>query len=258
MNLNMKFFKYLPPERKTFFKDGLVRFTQPMFLNDPFECIPKFPIVEDVKLALLSEIKNLESTLPGISNFAIPELEMINHDFLNEKIRKAQELLNKELGIFSLSKNWNNILMWSHYAQNHQGFCLEFDCNHEFFKDHFSDGGKRYKVMKSVVYSSIRSNIRMSTETPLSYDFFITKNNKWKYEHEVRLFVSLNQADVMRDENIYLFKLPYSALKSVIVGANAENDLKEDIIKFGQLHKVKIYENVVSNDSYLLKRKRVI
>lgn len=253
----MKLFKYFPPERETFFEDGLIRLTQPMFLNDPFECVPKMPNVEDFKFALLTELDKLDSTLPGISNFAIPEWEIINHDFLNEKIRKAQESLNRELGIFSLSKYWNNVLMWSHYAQNHQGFCLEFDCNHEFFKDHFSDGGKRYKIMKSVVYSSIRPNIRMSTETPLSYDIFITKNNKWKYEHEVRLFVSLNQADVIKGENIYLFKVPNSAVKSVIIGANAKNELKEKIIQFGKLHTIKTYEIVVSNESFVLKRKLI-
>ena len=36
----MELFKYLPPERKTFFTDFLLRFTQPSDLNDPFECLP--------------------------------------------------------------------------------------------------------------------------------------------------------------------------------------------------------------------------
>ena len=33
-------YKYLPPDRITYFSNELLRFTQPADLNDPFECIP--------------------------------------------------------------------------------------------------------------------------------------------------------------------------------------------------------------------------
>jgi len=39
-------YKYLPPDRKTYLDDELLRFTQPGALNDPFECIPIVPKVD--------------------------------------------------------------------------------------------------------------------------------------------------------------------------------------------------------------------
>ena len=42
-------YKYLPPDRKTYLDDELLRFTQPGALNDPFECIPIVPKVDPEK-----------------------------------------------------------------------------------------------------------------------------------------------------------------------------------------------------------------
>ncbi len=32
-------------------------------------------------------------------------------------------------GIYSLSKSYNENLMWTHYANKHRGYCLGFDYN---------------------------------------------------------------------------------------------------------------------------------
>lgn len=39
----------------------------------------------------------------------------------------ADEIDNKRIGIACLSENWNSLLMWSHYAENHKGYCTGFD-----------------------------------------------------------------------------------------------------------------------------------
>src|SRR3954471_5525958 len=41
------------------------------------------------------------------------------------KVRLDQELGTR--GVLSLSERWNSVLMWSHYADNHRGVCIEFD-----------------------------------------------------------------------------------------------------------------------------------
>ncbi|TOC13300.1 hypothetical protein CGJ90_24575, partial [Vibrio parahaemolyticus] len=35
--------------------------------------------------------------------------------------------MTSSFGICSLSKTFENILMWSHYADNHKGFVVEFE-----------------------------------------------------------------------------------------------------------------------------------
>ena len=48
-------------------------------------------------------------------------------------VNLIQEYLINNIGIFSLSKVPDNILMWSHYADSHKGIVLEFDSNHAYF-----------------------------------------------------------------------------------------------------------------------------
>jgi hypothetical protein len=56
-----------------------------------------------------------------INGRIIPEeLERIKKSF--ENVRKRQ----MNYGVFTLSESNSNILMWSHYADNHMGFCIEF------------------------------------------------------------------------------------------------------------------------------------
>ena len=54
-------------------------------------------------------------------------------------MEKVRRIRNQELraqisqrGVACFTTELNNILMWSHYADGHKGFCLEFDTN--FFK----------------------------------------------------------------------------------------------------------------------------
>jgi len=35
--------------------------------------------------------------------------------------------MSKKIGIFSLSKKYDDELLWAHYANSHKGFCIEYD-----------------------------------------------------------------------------------------------------------------------------------
>ena len=39
------------------------------------------------------------------------------------------------MGVTCFTEDCTNLLMWSHYAENHTGFCLEFDASNEFFSN---------------------------------------------------------------------------------------------------------------------------
>lgn len=43
------------------------------------------------------------------------------------RIKKLYQLLDKSFGVLSLSEKPDDILMWSHYSNSHNGICLEFD-----------------------------------------------------------------------------------------------------------------------------------
>jgi len=54
-------YKYIPPERKTYLSDSLLRFTPPSALNDPFECLPGITD-EGVEEGLIQFEKKLNET----------------------------------------------------------------------------------------------------------------------------------------------------------------------------------------------------
>ncbi len=89
-------------------------------------------------------------------------------------------------GVMCLTSSMQNTLMWSHYADSHRGYCVEYEVS---AIDIAMNGGKIYAY--DVQYSSKIGNIPI-------FDFFIspyeatkryysTKSIDWAYEDEIRL-----------------------------------------------------------------------
>lgn len=103
-----------------------------------------------------------------------------------EICRAATQRLIDRARVLSFSENWDNILMWSHYADSHKGLCLGFTVSR------FA----RNTVFKNVRYPPASDENERPT-LDLSHEEFITtrmaeiaiyvKSHDWKYEDEVRL-----------------------------------------------------------------------
>jgi hypothetical protein len=52
---------------------------------------------------------------------------------LTADVRNQFLCVHSIIGVLSLSEKRDNLLMWAHYAQNHEGFVIEFDESHDFF-----------------------------------------------------------------------------------------------------------------------------
>lgn len=75
-----------------------------------------------------------------------------------------------------------NILMWSHYANGHQGFCIKYRLSKIFISSTNPNG---YLSMKKIRYTS--DSIAVNKQQIDDDLAFATKNSRWKYENEVRL-----------------------------------------------------------------------
>lgn len=85
-----------------------------------------------------------------------------------------------------------NNLMWSHYADEHQGFCIEFLFNSdEFRRDEFnkitSSRLFRINYYNPLTDEPIDFESSHIEETLTSAKAFLTKHKDWGYENEVRL-----------------------------------------------------------------------
>ena len=156
-------YKYMHPDRLDVVENQKIRFTQPNFLNDPFEVRPIFRSIfdrkdlertfrRDLEHAICEEIdknpatKNDKSSKEIAKILVADKLSLIQGDFitflegispnLDEQFYNASK---EKIAILSLTEDRNNLLMWSHYADQHRGFVIGFDAKHNFINHRKSD-----------------------------------------------------------------------------------------------------------------------
>jgi hypothetical protein len=263
------YYKYLPIERISYLENELIRFTQPGDLNDPFECLPQKPTKQEIQLLVANVAKAQIGTeaLIKIGNAKFLEIiekyiDDIEHgvegNLLDKIYNSAQSNINESLGILSLSKNWNSTLMWAHYTISHRGFCIGFDSNHSFFKNYLSEDKEKSFTISDVNYSTDRVKIPMKLGMPkIGLEPYITKSIDWEYEQEVRMIGTLNLAEKVVSGNsfsINLFKVPHSAIKEIIVGANIQTEFKQRILDFCEERNIPCYQSKIANVKYDMER----
>lgn len=131
----MKFYKYCKVNQHTYKMLITKRLyaPHPSDLNDPLDC--------EIELADFSQEEAKEFLIIGGKKRGIPE-EVIrsnlqsylekNGDLKQEAMDDFKNALSKAVeslrnyGIICFSEKPDDILMWSHYANNHKGICLEF------------------------------------------------------------------------------------------------------------------------------------
>lgn len=183
------------PLRKEFFCDPLFRLTQSFSLNDPFDSKP-------TKEAIRRKIAFMHDDRGEGAGF-------VSDKEINSKYGGTREYLETELhkfGIISLTENPHNLLMWSHYANEHRGIVIEISNSEDTFnfsKDgmRFSGGGKKKAVR--VRYDNKRPSENIPDECIYSIfedDFFrhiaLVKSDSWMYEKEHRFLIPITEADV--------------------------------------------------------------
>lgn len=193
---------------KSIFKNNQIHFSSPEKFNDPFDCN-------------LSSVERYDNT--DIENFyqkmieGRPEQEELSKrpiDYLriSKFIDEALKIQRSKLGLLCLSKEFQNILMWSHYANNHKGIVIEFDIKQD--PDFFISP---IEVNYIDTYEPINypKNERKSIEKIVS-----TKSNDWKYESEVRIIKANTNG---------LIKFKPSSISKIYFGCRSEKSFINEI-----------------------------
>ena len=170
----------------------------------------------------------------------------------NQMIKKVMKDIRRLTLVSCFSTSNDSILMWSHYAKDHTGACVEFEINDKSFK-----AVKYCKRMKSFrltrvleyVFGNDFSGTKMNYEDD-SFLFVVepilTKADMWRYEHEIRCVFSNNN----RDKRIFdgkdgkmLLKMP--KIRRIIVGCNADDEFIDEIKELpdiGPIYKMKMID----------------
>ncbi|MGE4455805.1 MAG: DUF2971 domain-containing protein [Arcobacteraceae bacterium] len=165
--------------------DGYIRATQLSALNDPFEA-------NYDKEGLRQLVREID-------------------DFMTRDIVEYIEEEKHKIGVISFSESKDNLLMWSHYANEHKGGLITFNFykdsiikdlpihNDLFEKSVFDGKCKSVKYRKQPIYKIDTfdrdySNIGLQVEERFVYEIFEQKSDEWIYEKEHRIVLKLEQA----------------------------------------------------------------
>ncbi len=144
-------YKYLPPERIDVLRDGRIRFTPPAALNDPLECTPTFDLsrpIDALRQAALFEIERMGAQFLSecgdgceradarvVIDEAKRQIESVDKAELARRlIESLREIISRQVGVLSLSKDPTCEPLWAHYAEAHSGFLLGLDSSSEYFR----------------------------------------------------------------------------------------------------------------------------
>jgi len=235
------YYKYLHQDLLCVIKNLNIRFTQASALNDPFEAVPLVKYEDDFYYKKISGL----AARTG---------------------KTVIEMLDFTVGILSLSRTKENLLLWSHYADSHKGYVIEFDENNDFFKSNHEEGIDRPFL---VSYTSQRPIIKITDDKDFRCnfgDFFPEDLAKilgqkpidWAYEEEVRVFRNISMllpsGSCKKYYSIILVNIPPDAISGIYLGANMEQSKQVEIIdacKKNDLH-IPIYKASLSHTSYSL------
>lgn len=146
--------------------------SKPDSLNDPFDCKIRF------KPALNAEAERKYLDKRGITGDD-PRAYQIQ-----KRLREFEDVDIQNLGVFCLSELNDNILMWSHYADQHRGFCIEFVRSSGNWIGNFETTKPiNYCNYPEVDPFDSDGNIDASIHRKM----LLTKAEDWKYENEWRL-----------------------------------------------------------------------
>jgi hypothetical protein len=233
-------------------RNGQIWFSKPYLLNDPFDFAIPFTIngtdgeyqefydemVNRLKIqGRLDEIEKNES-LYVIDGKLISKFRKQIEETLLEENQKIINDKFSQMGVTCFSKRFDNVLMWSHYADRHKGLCLEFDTNYSPFNIQ--------EYLHSVIYSELYpslSPVDIFRSTHLAIDPLITKSKDWETEEEWRLIIA--------DGN-KLLEYDTKALTAIYFGYSMPDNQKKLISLMPSSSTARLYNMTRSNTNLKL------
>jgi len=113
---------------------------------------------------------------------------------LRDKIYEGKQ----NLRICSLSKEKDNLLMWSHYADGHKGIIIGVQIEEP----------DKYEK-NDIIYSGLKKIEEGKLNKKTAVEILSRKLISWKYEKEVRVFVKQDQPSLKPFINVYFVSITF-------------------------------------------------
>lgn len=214
---------------KRFLDNSHIRYSSCYEFNDPFE--GAFGLIGNVSKEEMTEF---------LKRFSINNsLDFAIGTAMYEDVKKMMANVIREalqcIGIFCLAQKNDNLLMWAHYAKEHEGVCLTFD----LMKD-----TKAFSSLHKVVYTTDYLNFNFVTDLSRVNDILVHKSVEWMYEGEYR---------VLKLNGVGLGSVNPEALVEIDFGCRMSMDNKQtikDIVSRNPKYKVQFKQAGMHSNDY--------
>ncbi len=226
-------------------------FSKPIDFNDPFDCAIRIDRdgISDEELRDLYNRYRQDPRFPdGLFDAKYVVNGKPNDIFRTEMERGIEGAIADTIhrntvlrGVCCFCESCDCTLMWSHYADSHKGFCLEFDTAF----DPFSKARSITYTDDFPVFSVV--DMLFSPDKVDSLSMLFTKAECWKYERERRIH---SYADTTH-------QYPQESLKAVYLGACMLDENKTKIRAVLRGTTTEVYELVREKRSFRFQRSRI-
>ena len=258
-----RYFLFSKDKSKDIFEHNKLYFRNPNKFNDPFDCKPLLTLERDlnqeeyIKFVMNNYRESMGRDLDNeekqsYEKKAINAFRNLDRDQSSRVSMKFNSIIKESLAksinefrILCLSEKYNDILMWSHYANGHRGFVLQFDTEALF--ENFKQRPQKVFYPPEESYPSIKD----FNERNCTHMFLITKSSHWGYEEEWRILMHIEDKDNPEgDRKVYKFKK--GLITGIILGCKMEDQSKEEISEWIREYQpqIKIYDAVKDDNFY--------
>lgn len=179
----------------------------------------------------------------------------------NSTFKNVIEDIKQNALVGSLTKCFDNILMWDRYGDGHKGICVEYelmdDVAQEVIYTEDENSFDLYNILKYIIPAKY-----------FKYDFvpekneeclklctspFLKKMKNYSFEEESRILFNVkNTEEIIFDEELKLWFYPNVRVKSIYLGVNVDIARKEEMIKKCKDQGIIIYQMKKNGDKRLL------
>lgn len=277
--------------------------SKPSMFNDPFDCSLYTSKDEFIKSYLLAKIKEEKLIDKGeltekeyqelllskcdidyslkykqfvdiIHKLCIKRESILREKYLEAYHKfdeKMEALHNSDVRVCCFAALSNEQLetfteMWAHYADNHKGFCIEYDLSNIDFDNYsvsrppsvenVSLGGllectyqsKPVTLPKNLIYKFFwELNMKQTEVSKLEKQIiqsFITKSSAWSYEHEWRMIIDDKFSE------IYNHLIPFPHISAVYLGCHMSKNDMHSILGIADRNNFKVFKGDMEKKSY--------
>lgn len=202
------------------------------------------------QLETIAKMQNLDFDFAGLKENIQSEKDKL--------LTLLKETLSNKIRMTCFTNKNDNILMWSHYANKHNGICVKYDLKdckellYSTFPVVYSI--KRPSISKNeLLISSSKAEVNDEKLLLLLVRSLLTKSDEWKYEEEWR--------SIIPTENLISDNLNHNCIKAIYFGVKVEynkiyeiiDELKEEI----DIKNIKFFKMNMDDSTYSINEQEI-